>query len=295
MNYEDIEAINSSTLKHMLHSPARFKRALDGEMKFESDAVKVGSAIHVLSLEPKSFDDRYVVLPEFHLEEGNVTKTGKRSTNKKTEYCDKRKAEFLRAHQGKIVLNQGEYGVVNKAADVIRRHPRFATIAHEPAEVILEGEIAGIRCKSRLDKVRANGAHPLVFDLKTCRDCSPHGFGRQFANLQYGFQLAFYREMFRQNYDKDPSVAVLAAETSGEYDRAWYVVPGAVLDSGWSKVIWAFQEYIRWRDAGKWPGVERGKDKLDLYVPQWAMEDAGDELEGFEDEGAEPEKAECYF
>lgn len=281
--YNDINAMNSSTLKHALRSMLRIKRALDGDYKLESDAAKIGTAVHTLVLEPQDFDQRYVSMPAFEKMPENVTAKGEPTQSKNSKFYRSKVAEWRDANADKIELNEGELGVVRKCAGRIKSHPRISKLLANndvQREVTLRGEIQGVPCKSRLDMVRVKG-RPLVVDLKTCIDCAPHRFGSQFANLHYDFQLAFYAEMFKQNYSKQPDVAVLAAETSGDYDRAYYRVPEPVLDMGMCKVQKAMSDYKQALQTGVWPGVDRGKDRCELVVPNWAMEDAGDELEGF--------------
>lgn len=289
--YNDIEAMNSSTLKHALRSMLRMRRSMDGDHKLESDAAKLGTAIHCLVLEPQDFESLCVVMPAFELSPENVTAKGEPTQSKNSKFYRSAVATWREENQGKIELNEGELGVVRKCAGRIKSHPRMRKLLANndvQREVTLLGEIAGVPCKSRLDMVQVGGRYPLIVDIKTCADCAPHKFGSQFANLHYDFQLAFYREMFRLNYSKEPNVAILAAETSGDYDRAYYPVPEPVLDSGMMKVMRAMQDYKRALQTGEWPGVDRGKDKTDLVIPNWAMEDAGDELYGFAGE-TEPE------
>ena len=44
------------------------------------------------------------------------------------------------------------------------------------------------------------------------------------------------------------------------------------------------RRYKEAKQTDCWPGVDGGKDAVELYIPQWAMEDAGDDLVGFDQE-----------
>jgi hypothetical protein len=298
IDYDLIEKLRASTAKHGLHSMLRLKRALDGELTLESDALTLGSAIHCYVLEPDEFAARYAVLPPFELDEANLTKTGKQSKSKSTEYYKAAVEQYKQERPGLTVLSEGAMGVVKKTGERIKSHPRVRKLLANSdvgREVALEGEILGVPVKGKLDLIQTKQRR-LIFDIKTTRDASPRGFGRQFANLQYDFQFAWYSELYRQNYPgKLPLVDICAAETSGDYDLAYYRVPEIVMENAMAKVSDVVNRYANCLQSGVWPGVDRGKDKLDLYLPQWALEDAGDdlELEGFEEQ--QTEEQEAYF
>ena len=284
--YEQIDAMNSSTLKHGLRSMLRMKRVIDGEWKLESDAAKIGTAIHCLVLEPDDFDKRYCELPAFELSEENKTdKTNKRSTAKTTKFYKSAVNEFMQQREHMTILNSGQMGVVQKAARSAKNKPSLQNLLSHPntkTEVTLLGEIEGVECKARLDLVNVKLGR--LVDLKTCSDASENGFGRDFAKFRYGFQLAFYRELYQQNFGDVPDVNVIAVETSEDYDCANHAVPECILDTGLMQVRKTMERYKRAKQTNVWPGVDAGKTVLDLYVPQWSMEDAGEDLVGFEEE-----------
>ena len=63
-DYHAIKALSNSSLSVLKRSPTEFyKRFVTGEMKGqESEAMFLGSAVHMLALEPERFDAEYVVL-----------------------------------------------------------------------------------------------------------------------------------------------------------------------------------------------------------------------------------------
>lgn len=77
-DYHAHPAVSSSQLKHMLRTPAHFKASLETS-KEPSDAMKLGSLVHTLLLEPHLVDYEYTVMPKFD----RRTKQGKaRQTTK---------------------------------------------------------------------------------------------------------------------------------------------------------------------------------------------------------------------
>ena len=286
-DYRAIDAMNSSTLKHGLHSMLRLKRVIDGHWKLESDAAKIGTAIHVLVLEKDDFDHRYCELPAFELSEDNKTDKGKPSKSKATGYYKAAVNEFMQQRPGIEILSAGQMGVVQKAGRVAAQHAVMKQLLDEfdtQTEVILLGEIEGVKCKAKLDLV--NLRLNQLFDLKTCSDASKDGFGRQIVKFNYGFQLAFYRELYRQNYDREPHVNILAVETSRDYDRVNFSIPERLLDAGYRRVCETLRLYKRAYETDNWPGLDGGQDVVEPNIAEWHMEDAGDDLVGFDQEVA---------
>src|SRR5690606_11910087 len=112
----------------------------------------------------------------------------------------------------------------------------------------------------------------LVCDLKTTADVTPRVFGRTFANLYYGFKLAMYRELVRQNIG-ECEVKVIAQETAGDFDNVLFDVPGVILDNALSKVRSVLADYKQAIDTGVWNGVDRGSDEIPILLPAYAMDE----------------------
>jgi hypothetical protein len=138
-------------------------------------------------------------------------------------------------------------------------------------EVTVYGEILGVECKGRLDLLN----HTTIADLKTTPNVHKRKFGRVFSDLHYAFKLAFYRELVRQNWGGEHEVQLITQELTGDFDNALVEVPAIVLDNAWTKVVQVMQDYKRCLETNRWPGVDKGEDYYELYVPNWAM--GGDE------------------
>lgn len=281
--YKQLPQLNGSTLVHGIHSMRRLKRSLDGKYPEPTDALRTGSGVHMLLLEPHAFEAQFCVVPDFHLDPNNLRKAKnktetddeRRTDSKATAYYQAMMRDFARANVGKTFLSRKEYDDALYALESLRSRPKVCAYLQDArCEQTLIGEIDGVPIKGRLDVVRPY----FIVDLKSSRDVSPRWFGRDFAKFHYGPKLAIYQELARQNGMGDCEVKVIAQELAGDFDTVIYNVPQAVLDAGLDKirkVIADFQECMR---TNVWPGVDRGKDELELYVPNWAMENAGDEL-----------------
>lgn len=286
MNWEaycDLKRMNASTIVAANKSMLRLKSAIAGGFPEETDAMRLGTGIHALLLEPDEFEERFAVVPDFHLDAANVTagKNGKPTTSKNTNYYKERVRDFAKANTDKAFLTRAQYDIALHCIEAIRSRPYMAKIVDQcETEVTLLGEIGGVPFKGRVDMIREK--RPLIVDLKTTADCSKHAFGWVFARLHYDQKLAIYRELARQYLGKTPDVAIITQEPSGEFDNAYVPIPGDVLDRAFSRVLFLVGKYIQARDSGHWPGVDGGNDRYELELK--GLVDADEELIGFDDD-----------
>lgn len=265
-DYKSIKKMNASTLVHGLKSMRRLKRYLDGEQTSESDAMRLGTAIHCAVLEPEKFALQYAVMPNFSQDEENVTDKGQRSYSAATKYVKQCQEEWRCRNGDKTELDAWEYATCNRVFESIRECPHIVDMLNRSdKEQTFEGVICGVECKGRVDFIG-----DVVGDLKTTTSVETRAFSRVFFNLEYGFRLAVYRELVRQNRGDLP-VGILAVETSGDFDRCLYRVPDELLDYSMEQVNLVLMQYRMCLDSGLWPGVDKGFDAVDFPVPGWAM------------------------
>lgn len=280
-SYKSLKLMNASTIVAATKSMKRLKRYMDEGFGEPTRPMVCGSGTHCVLLEPGVFESRYCVVPEFHLSPENVTAKGDRTDSKSTTFYKNAVKAFANENSGKEFLSRAEYDKIQRAIAAIRSHPeasRLIEACGKNVEVTVTGELFGVPFKGRLDAL----APECIVDLKTTADVEPRTFGRMFANLHYGMKLAVYRELVRQSIADRP-VVVIAQEMDGDFDTVVYDVPDCVLDAGLSRLKMIVDDYKHAVKTGIWPGVDRGESRVPLVVPNWAMEDAGEELfPGFE-------------
>jgi len=244
---EEYDAIagrtNFSHLKMMARSPLHYKTAY----RMDTSSMTLGRAVHLAVLEPSRYASAVAVW------------TGDRRAGKVWD-------AFRADNAGKELLTEEE----DKAAKAIaasvmgnesaRRH---LTGEGTPETSILwkAGEHA---CKGRLD---FDGPISLV-DLKSTRDASPEGFGRQAHNLHYISQAAFYSDgYFAATGERKPFVLV-AVEPESPFAVQVYRVTEAQIERGRAQYTeWlARLEFCRKNDF--WPSYFDGE--IDLCLPRWA-------------------------
>jgi hypothetical protein len=270
-DYQQVKRMNPSTLVAGLKSMLKLKRAIAGGMYEESNAMRIGTGIHALLLEPDEFESRFVVMPDFHLHEENVTKDGKRSSSTATTYYKEKVAEFVKQASGKSVLTRSEYDQCLMCIESLHSRPAISKLITESShEVTVYGEIEGVEFKGRIDALTTD----CIVDLKTTADVSPLVFGRRFFSLGYDFKLAIYRELVRQNMEGVNDVKVIAQEPSGDFDNCLHPIYPEILDMAFQRVLGVVRQYKECLATNVWPGVDGGQDEIDLWVPSYVIDDS---------------------
>ena len=277
-DYVQVKRMNPSTLVAGCKSMLSLRNLMRDGFREETNAMRMGSGAHALLLEPDQFQERFCVMPDFHLSPQNLRKPKYKnepdedriSTSRGTEFYEREVALFVADNPGKTIIGQNQYDQCLRAIEAIWARPKMRELVESSAkEVTVYGEILGVECKGRLDLLNKT----TIADLKTTPNVHKKAFGRIFSNLNYAFKLAFYRELVRQNWCGELSVELITQELTGDFDNALVPVPAIVLDNAWDKVVDVMQAYKRC--TNEWPGVDGGKDYYELDIPNWAMD--GDE------------------
>lgn len=179
--HADYSRVSNSMLSVFRQSRRRyFQRFVEKSMPAPEPtaAMRLGSLVHSLLLEPETFDARHVVAPK----------------------CDRRTKDGKAAWEGFV------NGVGNKTIiDASEHHEALsiakAVVMNDTAQSLLqragENEVAhywecpitGLACKCRYDRK----CFDVIPDLKTSHDSSPRGFADKSASLGYHRQAAWYR------------------------------------------------------------------------------------------------------
>lgn len=274
--YKSIDRMNASTIVHGCHSMRRLKRIIDSGGGKSTKPQEFGVLYHSILLDSVyEFEDRYCIMPPFENDPLNVTKDGEKPKSPtSTGWYKERVKEFMKTTKKKVVPEK-DYRFGMRMIDAIRSH-HYASklVASGHREVTLLGEIDGVLFKGRVDILNDS-----INDLKGCNSATIKTFGNWCARLHYPFKLSIYRELVRQTLGKLLPVKIIAAETKDDFDVVVYPVEAPVLDEAFGQVRKVVSEYKRCLEADFWPGIDKGEDMVDLYVPVWSMPDVDDVLD----------------
>lgn len=250
--YDEIDAVNWSTLKHFSRSPLHVLEALRAKQR-DTDAMRFGRAEHLAVLEPQRFDSEVAVW---------------RGADRRTKEGKAEWAAFEKAHAGKEILDDEEHRKCILIARAVRANPTAAKyLSGGRAEVTVlwnHNTITGesIPCKSRLDYV--GGA---LVDLKSTQSASPGAFGRQCWNLGYHGQSALYLDSYVIAGGQTLPVVLIAVEKEPPFAVAVYVVPRDVLERGRATYSSYLDRLAVCRATSHWPSY--GESELELSLPVW--------------------------
>lgn len=265
--YRELPRMNGSTLVAGRDSMLELKRAIDGGGRVETKPMRFGSQLHCLLLEPDRFEETHVVMPDFKVDPGNLTKSGTRSFAK-TQWVTDAEDAFRAENEGKEVIGRSDYDKALCMIESVRSHPLASDWLRTGAkEITALGEIRGIAFKGRID-ILTDGR---IIDLKSTGDVSPRRF--KWTNIDFGYpeKLAIYRELVRQVTGDVLPVNAIAVEGTEPWDRVNYDYPYWLLDYAMHRVNALIDSYKMCRESGIWPGKDHGAESVEVPVPESYM------------------------
>jgi exodeoxyribonuclease VIII len=248
--------INWSKLKVLGRSAAHFRHYEQNGMK-DTAALKLGRALHHRLFEPGDFKARVL--------RWDGSRRGR-------DWED-----FSAEHAGKEILTAAEHEACEEMAESVLACPMVADLLkagqaemsaawdyREPDVAKLPG--FSMECKGRLDFISEGD---VLLDLKTARDASPEGFGRQAFDLGYFAQAAYYSDGYAAITGRHLPFIIIAVEKTPPYVVQPYEVCGQELELGRDKYKGLLATLNLRRREGRWPGY--GEAVLPLQLPHWAM------------------------
>lgn len=245
--YDQIERVNYSALKMIAKSPAHYAHGLTQRYS-DTDAKKFGRAFHIAVLEPERFRSAVAVWD-------GGTRRGKEWD------------AFRAKHAQREILTESEYErclALQKAVRGDAIASRY--VSRGRAEVTMEWAINGVPCKGRIDF----DSPEAIVDLKSTRDASPDGFGKESWRYRYHTQGAWYGDGYEASGGPRKPYVLIAAEHEPPYIVQVYRMPDIALDLGREEYRLWLDKLAYCREQNHWPGYVEGEQELTL--PRWAVD-----------------------
>jgi hypothetical protein len=273
--YKSIEAINKSSLDYLEWSPKHlYLKCLDPERKSDepTPAMKLGSALHSMILEPVAFFDRYIVEPDNPPRRPTSAQRSAKKPSEETitaiEFWD----NFDSAARGREILTTDQWEMCKKANLAVRAAPasKILLSTGKPEVTLVWRDLeTEVLCKARVDWYKPG----VVLDLKSTRSAAPADFGKQVAQLNWHVQAAFYLDGIRALTGQDHIFVFAALEKDEDHPHAaFYYANEMVVERGreiYRKRLGQYAECLKNND---WPGYP---DELtELTFPAWALKEA---------------------
>jgi hypothetical protein len=264
-DYHASQGVSSSRLKMLASkTPAHMIHAMS-EPSESTPAQSLGSAVHTMVLEPECVDRDIAVAPEIN----RRTKAGKE------EY-----AAFQVESAGKIILSPEQWDTAIKMRDSILAHPMasiFLEDIYAEHSIYWDRDITAEH--SELLKVRPDGiclSHPVLLDIKTCRDGSYTGFTRAVQNFEYHLSAAMYLEGVNQcselmgslPFNKYTSFLFICVENEAPFATSVYDLSSEYLRFGQALYERTLLALAQGRE-NDWPGYP--VEIRTIEPPPWAL------------------------
>lgn len=255
-DYHRIKAVSPSQAKYIgrsaLHYYDKF-RAPDRVKTPPSEAMRVGSALHLLVLEPELFDKQCQVAPDF---------------NRRTNDGKAAAAEFEAnaAANDIIVISADSMERVLRMGDALRNHPGAQAVLAETPGLTEQSYTwtdleTGLPCKVRPDWHSVD--RKIVADIKTCADASREAMQRQCNNLSYHVQASWNLTALGAE-----EFYIIAVESERPFAPAVYPLSRAFIAAGTRRVDAGLALLKACQESGEWPGYgDTIQEPLDL--PRW--------------------------
>jgi len=183
-------------------TPAHFQASRQRPKK-ESDAMRLGTAIHTAVLEPLEFENIYVCGPKVDMR----TKKGKATWGEALEKANEEHRELLEPelYYPPLLLRER-----------VRKSPFFNSVLCDGiTERSLFGHVGGVWCKGRMDYYKPETVE--IIDLKSTLIAAPNIFEKDIRKYRYHWQAAFYIDLVKALSGQDASFKILAVEKTPPY------------------------------------------------------------------------------
>ena len=188
--YHAIPHFSASYAKDLIQNPALAQIEKESKKCFD-----IGSAVHALKLEGRdALNKRFAFLPGDAPKKPTALQKDAKKPSDSTLVAIEWWELFERANAGKIIMTADDREIVEGCVKAIDAYPcviqrgMFENGMNEVTIIYTDFE-TGIRCKSRIDSLSADG---FVDDLKTAADTTVYGFTKAIAKLKYYLQAGAY-------------------------------------------------------------------------------------------------------
>lgn len=300
-DYHAHPALGSSGMKVLLKSARKYWCEFinpDRKPKEQTAALKFGSQYDKLVLETETYFDHYM-LSEIH----KIPLVPK----KKSETYDEDVIVYDRAvieknlyldrveKSGKELIDQEDHDIaVAMRAElmamplsfIIKEGIKQASLFWEEI-VVIDGEEVKIQCKARPDimlEPEQNEYFPngVLLDLKSTKDASAIGFGKQLFDLFYQLSAFHYKRGYSKVFELDVYQDVpwywVCSEKSEPYESVYRPITQEQLIDGEYHAKKALYTYAKAKSSGKWEGYSQAPEAA--ITPGWIMNRINKIIEG---------------
>ena len=257
-DYHRHTAVSKSHLDLIARSPLHYWARYVDPNRVDPEptpAMRLGTAVHTLTLERDTWDDRYVVAP---------------NCDRRTKEGKARWAEFEAEAKGRELISVDDRATISRMAEAVWKHPAAGMLLNLPGQAetthMWIDATTGLECKCRPDWLTSDGA--LIVDLKTTEDASPAGFRKSIGSFRYHCQSAWYLHGHEQSTGRRPDQFIfICVEKKPPHAVAVYAADSEMIGIGYDTAMRDLQRLAECKAAGSWPGYS---DEVQMIgLPGW--------------------------
>jgi len=234
--------------------------------KEDTEALRLGKAIHFAILEPDLFSAQYAQAPAVD----RRTREGKAAF-----------AEFELSAAGKEILTADDYAMVSQVRDAVHTHPHIKGLlrgGHAEQTFYAIDEETGELVKCRPDYRHDTG---MVIDVKSAAVANSDDFGHSVRKYRYHVQDAWYSDVIRRAVGEGPEYfAFIAIEKDWPHAAGLYYVEPEDVERGQRLARRDLRLIHQHKAKNYWPDFAR--QPLPVSFPMWARRQEEAELLGQE-------------
>jgi hypothetical protein len=239
--YHQLGHLSASRLKDMAESPKYMK----GNNFKGTPATRIGSAVHMLLMEPERVKDDIIVVPV------------KGATSK--EYV-----KTVTENPSKLVLTKTEDYSAHEIARGANQNSKIQRIfSAGKAEQTFIGEFCGVPCKARMDWINET----TIYDVKTIAKAK--NLASTIVDSGYHIQNSWYRAMAKLAGMDIHEFKFVFVFKSFPFDVAVVTLSDELQEYGDKEVVRLVELYKRCEEFGDWPGKYDDKDEIIIELPKW--------------------------
>lgn len=269
--YHAAPGVGKHSLDYVAKSPLDY--ALYRQYGMEpTEAMEQSTLCHTATLEPDLFESSYYLRPGLYPDaKGGMSKWSGNST-----WCK----EWLAAHKDKPCVTPPELAKIRNAARSVREHPISGEFfdGKERCEMSLFARCpeTGMMRKGRPDLMNTDGNETgWILDTKFVLDATERAFKRQFQDLRYYVQHAYYVDLVELLTGVKPRFLFVAVEKEPMHEKSeihrvcCYELHEVCVELGRRHYMRDLRRFWECSESGTWPSDTDQIKPLEL--DKWLM------------------------
>lgn len=262
-DYDAHKGLNQSAAKLLSVSPAHFRDYLDSPRK-ETAALRMGTLVHMATLEPELFHLQLMVIPEDApkkpTEKQRNAKKPKAETLESIAWWD----NFNEQAKGKTLVDADEQAAALKMGLALSAELKHWGVKAVAKELALTCTYDSIALKGQLDLISEDG---WIYDLKTFeKRLSKYTVRSSVYKYGYAYQAAYYCLLFKQVFGvRAKGFRMVCVEKGSPNATGVYEIGGELLAEGMVQVVQTFETYKACLAFNSWPAYPKEIITLEPY------------------------------